>query len=165
VLLSARAIFATTDNQIRAVSGSGDEPESRRTESRGPLAILAAVVRLFRTVRTRAARANPAVATVPTPAGPRPEAASIRTAYRELLAWAAAQGWPRRADETPDEFRRRLIAAHPDIGPETTLLTTLYVATRYGAQPCPPPDLARARLALARLLEREPGLTTGGTKQ
>jgi hypothetical protein len=71
------------------------------------------------------------------------------------LSWAAARGWGRRAEETPDEFRRRLLGLCPDVGAEATLLTSLYVVARYGGQDCPEPDLQRARRAVERLKRHE----------
>jgi hypothetical protein len=57
---------------------------------------------------------------------------SIREMYRALLKKAAARGYIRKRDETPDEFERRLGEHLPDSEPQLGLLTEAYVLTRYG---------------------------------
>ena len=83
-----------------------------------------------------------------------PALRSIRAAYRAFLAWAAERGWARRPEETPDEFHRRLAVSCPEAEAEAGLLTTLYVAARYGGESCSPGELQRADLALTRLRAR-----------
>lgn len=153
--LAVRALLDTTYAAPNPVSGLEDE-QPRPVEERGPIAVLARLLRLFRgTVRRGRARGRDAAPPASNPAT-EPAVASVRDAYRELLRWADSRGCRRRADETPDELRRRLVAACPPRGPEITVLTSLYVAVRYGREPLRTPDLERARRAVVSLRAPRP---------
>ena len=155
-----RALRGSFDDGIHAVHGddnSGPAPITPRAPViLRPIRTLVLLIRLFQTLFGRPRDA--------VPGGPRagadgqaltdPALRSIRAAYRAFLAWAAERGWARRPEETPDEFQRRLAVSCPEAEAEAGLLTTLYVAARYGGQPCSPADLQRADLALTRLRAR-----------
>lgn len=65
-----------------------------------------------------------------------------RMLYRRLQRRLARRGWPRAAHESPEEYRRRLLAIWPDDGRDLAALTAAFVAERYGGQPADP-GLAR----------------------
>lgn len=58
--------------------------------------------------------------------------ASVREAYRSLLALAQRDGVPRRDDETPAEFAARLRLAWPGLANDVGSLTREYELARYG---------------------------------
>jgi len=61
-----------------------------------------------------------------------PTVRSIREMYRLLLQRAASRGYPRKKDETPDEFKQRLQDHLPTAEPQLAVVTLAYTATRYG---------------------------------
>lgn len=61
-----------------------------------------------------------------------PTARSIREMYRLLLQRAATHGYPRKKDETPNEFKQRLHDHIPTAEPQLATVTHAYTATRYG---------------------------------
>ncbi|MGI9058933.1 MAG: DUF4129 domain-containing protein [Ktedonobacteraceae bacterium] len=61
-----------------------------------------------------------------------PAARSIREMYRLLLQRAATHGYPRKKDETPNEFKQRLHDHIPAAEPQLATVTHAYTATRYG---------------------------------
>ncbi|HLL80848.1 MAG TPA: DUF4129 domain-containing protein [Ktedonobacteraceae bacterium] len=61
-----------------------------------------------------------------------PAARTIREIYRALLKKAAGRGYPRRKDETPHEFRRRLDERAPVVEPQLEAITEAYAQVRYG---------------------------------
>lgn len=61
-----------------------------------------------------------------------PAARTIREIYRALLKKAAGRGYPRRKDETPHEFRRRLDEQAPVVEPQLEAITGAYALVRYG---------------------------------
>jgi hypothetical protein len=61
-----------------------------------------------------------------------PEISSIRQIYRQLLSWAATQGYPRLAFQTPYEYLYRLKAALPESREPLEFITQSYVSARYG---------------------------------
>jgi hypothetical protein len=61
-----------------------------------------------------------------------PEISSIRQIYRQLLSWAATQGYPRLAFQTPYEYLYRLEAALPESREPLEFITQSYVSARYG---------------------------------
>ena len=61
-----------------------------------------------------------------------PTARSIREIYRLLLRRAASRGYPRKRDETPEEFKQRLHQHIPTAEPQLATVTQAYNATRYG---------------------------------
>ncbi len=61
-----------------------------------------------------------------------PTARSIREIYRLLLRHAASRGYPRKRDETPDEFKQRLHKHVPQGEAQLATVTQAYNATRYG---------------------------------
>ncbi|HZO73695.1 MAG TPA: DUF4129 domain-containing protein [Ktedonobacteraceae bacterium] len=71
-----------------------------------------------------------------------PTARSIRELYRAMLRWAASQGYPRKQDETPYEFRQRLDEGMPLVEPELSIMTDAYAAIRYGGATLDEADLA-----------------------
>ncbi len=105
---------------------------------------------------------------------------SVRALYRRLLHQAAAQGWRRRATETPQEFAQRvrpavarqLLASSPSgtplesstavlssetpeaAAPELEALTKAYEQARYGDYEPPPEQVAALSLDVDRLLQR-----------
>jgi hypothetical protein len=77
-----------------------------------------------------------------------------REAYRQLLAWARAQGVPRRDAETTRQFLDRLDRHAPDAAPAFELITDVYEWDRYGRKPTPRDRLTAVRRHLERLLTR-----------
>jgi hypothetical protein len=157
-----RALRDSFDDGIHAVHGdenNGPEPITPRAPAiLHPLRTLVLLVRLFQALFGRPGVAAPGDprAVADSQALSDPALRSIRAAYRAFLAWAAERGWARRPEETPDEFHHRLAETCPEAEAEARLLTTLYVAARYGGQSCSPTDLQRADLALTRLrMKRE----------
>lgn len=148
--VAIRALFESTNNAPNPVTGLEPAP-SRPAEERGPIAVLARLLRLFRRPFRPAARCRGASGAAQASAARDSDIGSIRDAYRELLKWAAARGCVRRPAETPDELRRRLSAACPPREAEIELLTTLYVAARYGRSDVSADRLERAREALVRV--------------
>ena len=61
-----------------------------------------------------------------------PKISSIRQIYRQLLSWAATQGYPRLAFQTPYEYLYRLEAALPESREPLEFITQSYVSARYG---------------------------------
>jgi hypothetical protein len=78
----------------------------------------------------KAAEEQPLVETGDLPT--EPTARSIREIYRLLLRRAASRGYPRKRDETPDEFKQRLHKHVPEGEPQLATVTQAYNATRYG---------------------------------
>ncbi len=67
------------------------------------------------------------------PAEPVDEAArNIRAMYRAFLKKAAARGYTRKKDETPDELRQRLDEKAPVVEPQLEAITEAYTMVRYG---------------------------------
>ncbi len=60
------------------------------------------------------------------------EMSPIRQMYRDLLQWAAAQGYPRLAFQTPYEYLNSLEAVLPESGKPLHEITRHYVRARYG---------------------------------
>ena len=147
-------LFAGPYLRLSAVAGDG-RAELAPVEERGPIAVLARFFRLFRRALRGSHAPTTAVKAGARPGAAEPSVSSIRSAYRELLRWAASQGWARQLHETPDEFRRRLVGLCPHVGAEVTLLTSLYVAARYGGRPHAEVDVRRARVAVTRLRKME----------
>lgn len=83
--------------------------------------------------------------------GPVDPRLSIRRAYQQLLAWAAAAGQPRHPPQTPHDYARTLGVRAPALGDDIRQLTELYVRARYGGQ-VSPADAGLADAALGRLL-------------
>jgi Domain of unknown function (DUF4129) len=75
-----------------------------------------------------------------------------REAYRQLLAWAHAQGLPRRDAETTRQFLTRLDHHAPEAAPAFELITDVYEWDRYGHKPTPRDRLAAVRRHLQNLL-------------
>jgi Domain of unknown function (DUF4129) len=145
------ALARDVEDEIRAVVGT-DDNRPRPIAPRGPPTVLALFARLFRALfRQTHAATKPVAGRVMSGEARHPAVDSIRAIYQAYLAWTAQHGCPRRADETPDEFNRRLAELHPEIATQATLVTHLYVSARYGSQPCSPADLRQAQSALARL--------------
>lgn len=61
-----------------------------------------------------------------------PAARTIREIYRAFLQWAAAHGYVRKKNETPDELKIRLNAQLPEVGTEVGVMTAAYNDIRYG---------------------------------
>ncbi len=62
------------------------------------------------------------------------ESSAVRRVYRGLLAWAAANGCPRRRHQTPHEFLGRLCEWLPQARVQLTQITAHYAAVRYGGR-------------------------------
>jgi hypothetical protein len=77
--------------------------------------------------------------------------ATIRQIYASLCHWAAGQGHPRPAPETPYEYLPELIGALPGREAELRLITEAYVRVRYGEAPTPREELGRVRAAWQRV--------------
>jgi len=60
------------------------------------------------------------------------EIESVRRIYRQLLKWAAAQGCPRHASQTPWEYLQMLLQWLPEGRWNFTFITHQYVRARYG---------------------------------
>ena len=61
-----------------------------------------------------------------------PAARDIRAIYRVFLQKAAARGYARKKDETPDELRQRLDEKAPVVEPQLEAITEAYTMVRYG---------------------------------
>ena len=59
-------------------------------------------------------------------------ARDIRAIYRAFLKKAAARGYARKKDETPDELRQRLDEKTPVVEPQLEAITEAYTMVRYG---------------------------------
>ncbi len=81
---------------------------------------------------------------------PAPRAPVVRL-YEKTLHRLAAQGWPRKADETPREFARRVGEAQLPGADALTLLTEHYGAVRYGDHELPSEVLTSLGRAVANL--------------
>jgi hypothetical protein len=76
-------------------------------------------------------------------AGHRRSIASIRKIYASMVDLAAEAGYPRRAAETPYEYRHTLYAAYPSSEGEIDTITEAYVRTHYGEVPDTPQEMAQ----------------------
>ena len=83
-----------------------------------------------------------------------PAARSIREIYRALLNWAAGRGYPRRKDETPNEFKLRLETSLPLAGPEVSMVTDVYTAIRYGGKVPDETEVERVQQVWAQLQQK-----------
>ncbi len=61
-----------------------------------------------------------------------PAVRNIRAIYRAFLKRAAARGYARKKDETPDELRQRLDEKTPLVEPQLEAITEAYTMVRYG---------------------------------
>jgi hypothetical protein len=78
---------------------------------------------------------------------PSPEVASVRQLYRELLVWAARDGYSRKPAQTPVEFESELEQVIPERTAELGFITWEYMRARYGS------DLPSAEV-IAQLKQR-----------
>jgi HEPN domain-containing protein len=78
----------------------------------------------------------------------------MRAIYRALLRTAARRGYPRRENETPLEYGRRLDEQTPLHDPGIASLTEAYVESRYGARQPDEAQTARLRAIWAALQRR-----------
>ncbi|HEU5228473.1 MAG TPA: DUF4129 domain-containing protein [Ktedonobacteraceae bacterium] len=74
-----------------------------------------------------------------------PMVRNIRELYRAMLRWADGQGYPRKKDETPYEFRQRLDERMPLVEPELSSMTEVYAAIRYAGAAPDEADLAQVQ--------------------
>ena len=81
---------------------------------------------------------------------------SIRRAYQQLCAAAAAAGHPRDDSETPYEYLPRLGELWPHNQPDLRLITEAYVKIRYGTLPETRTELEKILAAWQRVAETEP---------
>ncbi|MEZ4512516.1 MAG: DUF4129 domain-containing protein [Chloroflexota bacterium] len=81
---------------------------------------------------------------------------SIRRAYQQLCAAAAAAGQPRADSETPYEYLPRLGELWPHNQPDLRLITEAYVKIRYGTLPETRAELEEILAAWRRVAETEP---------
>jgi hypothetical protein len=75
--------------------------------------------------------------------GHRRSIASIRKIYASMVDLATEAGYPRRAAETPYEYRRTLYAAYPSSEGAIDTITEAYVRTHYGEVPDTPEKMAQ----------------------
>ena len=75
----------------------------------------------------------------------------IRELYRELIAQAARAGLPRRPHQTPEAFRRSLVATEPDVAPGLQLLTGAYEWARFSPHPVTGEQVAQASSGWQRI--------------
>ncbi|MFH1639338.1 MAG: DUF4129 domain-containing protein [Chloroflexota bacterium] len=61
-----------------------------------------------------------------------PEVAAVREIYRQMLSWAAANGWPRVPFQTPYEYLNTLEEVLPLFQVDLDFITNQYVRVRYG---------------------------------
>jgi hypothetical protein len=144
------------DESGRPIPGRTDEPLP--VLAQGPARMVALLARLLQALfGSRRARATrPKVGAAQAPEAER-SLLSVRVAYCVFLRWAAERGYGRQPHETPDELRQRLAVIRPDTRAEVKLITSLYVAARYGSEECPPAELRRVQAALERLPSDSPG--------
>ncbi len=75
----------------------------------------------------------------------------IRELYRELIGEAAKAGLPRRPSQTPETFRRTLVAAEPDAAPGLELLTGAYEWARFSPHPVTGEHVSQASTGWQRI--------------
>ena len=75
----------------------------------------------------------------------------IRELYRELIGEAARAGLPRRPHQTPETFRRSLVATEPDAAPGLELLTDAYEWARFSPHPVTGEHVAQASSGWQRI--------------
>ena len=121
--------------RIRAVNRQKDREEI--DETREGLDFIGVLREQF---RPRRDTFNPVV-DIPAPS-------TVRAAYREFLHANQRAGIVRDDDETPLEFRRRLVSALPTMPDEVESLTSHYEEERYGGVPPTPGRFAQAMAAL-----------------
>jgi len=80
----------------------------------------------------------------------------IRRIYSSMLAKAAEDGRPRRADETPAEFQQVLGDIYPAAAESAREITGAYELVRYGLRPEDPHIVERVREAWAKLKQVTP---------
>jgi hypothetical protein len=80
----------------------------------------------------------------------------IRRIYSSMLAKAAEDGRPRRADETPAEFQQVLGDIYPAGAESAREITGAYELVRYGLRPEDPHIVERVREAWAKLKQVTP---------
>nr|MBA2285428.1 DUF4129 domain-containing protein [Ktedonobacteraceae bacterium] len=83
-----------------------------------------------------------------------PAARSVREIYRTLLKRAGGRGYPRKREETPNEFQRRLDERTLLAAPELVTITEAYTLTRYGEVVPDEAEVARVRGAWSALQQR-----------
>ncbi|MDQ2902723.1 MAG: DUF4129 domain-containing protein [Chloroflexota bacterium] len=83
-----------------------------------------------------------------------PAARSVREIYRALLKRAGGRGYPRKREETPNEFQRRLDERTLLAAPELATITEAYTVTRYGEVVPDEAEVARVRGAWSALQQR-----------
>jgi hypothetical protein len=85
--------------------------------------------------------------------------ASIRKIYASMVDLATEAGYPRRAAETPYEYRHTLYAAFPSSEGQVDTITEAYVRTHYGQVPDTPAKMAQIvsdwRTIQGRIVRRE----------
>jgi hypothetical protein len=80
----------------------------------------------------------------------------IRRIYSAMLAKAAKDGRPRRADETPAEFQQVLSETYPAVADCSREITGAFELVRYGLRPEDPQVVERVRDAWAKLKQVTP---------
>ena len=86
--------------------------------------------------------------------GHRRSIASIRKIYASMVDLATEAGYPRRAAETPYEYRHALYVAFPSSEEAIDTITEAYVRTHYGEVPDTPEEMAQIVTHWRELQER-----------
>lgn len=86
-----------------------------------------------------------------------PEISMVRQVYRQLLAWAAAAGFPRHLSRTPHEYLYELAGRLPEARRDLELITQQYVRARYGAWLPTEDELHQLRQSWYNVKRNRPG--------
>lgn len=144
ILLVRRALRYRKKTKVRRQLRDGDFHESLWSWSLfwGQLrAILRSIFRRFLPQPATEAGSTAAQLVEPTDAAAR----DIRAMYRAFLKKAAARGYARKKDETPDELRQRLDEKTPVVEPQLEAITEAYTMVRYGESLPSADDVAYAQ--------------------
>lgn len=103
-------------------------------------------------VKTRGGKPPPSFASFRNPIGSRPPEEAILITFAAMQAWGREHRLPPRAGETPDEYARRIAAAHPAIGKTATVVVDAYNRVLYGRRAGRDAAVTRRELAAGEQL-------------
>lgn len=83
------------------------------------------------------------------------QTASVRSLYRKLLRWAAANGAPKDRSQTPLEYHSVLTSRWPQLLPEISALTRAYMVVRYSRHVIDENELEELERAWTNLRSRK----------
>ncbi|MEW8977466.1 MAG: DUF4129 domain-containing protein [Symbiobacterium sp.] len=151
-LLAALAVVAVWLYRLTAVRRRSMEADEERVSLGFWSSLRQDLLALFRRRSApRAGETGPAEEAVP-PGSP-------RALFRQLQAWGAQRGRPRRPAETPNTYQVALAAAEPSAGEASAAVTAVYNQARYGPVPPEPEAVARAARLLRECCAEDAGKT------